>query len=58
MVGTAPAKAIGGQLELLKCFYYLLHWVFDSEGRHGSPHRRNLADLLDKRDDKDIDITQ
>jgi hypothetical protein len=25
--------APGGKLQLLKCFYYLLHWVFDQEGQ-------------------------
>jgi hypothetical protein len=31
----------GGQLDLPKIFYYLLHWVFDFEGMLGLLHLRN-----------------
>jgi hypothetical protein len=36
--------ATGGQLELPKCFYYLLHWIFDSEGkaRLATPEELNI----------------
>jgi hypothetical protein len=30
--GEQLLHASGGNLELPKCFYYLLHWVFDSGG--------------------------
>jgi hypothetical protein len=32
----------GGQLELSKCFYYIVQWTFD---RHGQPHMVHSADL-------------
>jgi hypothetical protein len=53
--------ATGGKLELPKCFYYLLHWVFDSEGqaRLATPEELNIQiSLRQSADNQDIDITQ
>jgi hypothetical protein len=53
--------ATGGQLELPKCFYYLLHWVFDSEGqaRLATPEELNIQiSLRQSADDQDMYITQ
>jgi hypothetical protein len=53
--------ATGGQLELPKWFYYLLHWVFDSEGqaRLATPEELSIQiSLRQSADDQDIDITQ
>jgi hypothetical protein len=53
--------ATGGQLELPKCFYYLLHWVFDSEGhaRLATPEELNIQiSLRQSADDQEIDIKQ
>jgi hypothetical protein len=53
--------ATGGQLELPKCFFYLLHWVFDSEGRArlATPEELNITiSLRQSVDDQDVEITQ
>jgi hypothetical protein len=53
--------ATGGQLELPKCFYYLLHWGFDSEGhaRLATPEELNIQiSLRQSANDQEIDITQ
>jgi hypothetical protein len=53
--------ATGGELELPKCFYYLLHWKFDSEGhaRLATPEELNFQiSLRQSADDQQVDITQ
>jgi hypothetical protein len=54
-------QSIYGQLEPPKCFYYLLHWVFDSEGyaRLVTPEELDIQiSLRQSADDQEIDITQ
>jgi hypothetical protein len=53
--------ATGGELELPKCFYYLLHWKFDSEGnaRLATPEELNIQiSLRQSTDYQHVDITQ
>ena len=53
--------ATGGQLELPKCFYYLLHWRFDAEGRArlATPDEMDLQiSIRQSADNTEIDITQ
>jgi hypothetical protein len=50
-----------GQLELPECFYYLLHWVFDSEGYAGlaTPEELDIQiSLRQSADDQESDIPQ
>jgi hypothetical protein len=37
-------SATGGKLELTKCFYYILQWVFDSEGVLSHMSKQDLED--------------
>ncbi len=60
MVGAITARH-GGQLELPICFYYLLHWVFDSEGcaRLATPDEMDIQiSIQQSADDHEIDIAQ
>jgi hypothetical protein len=53
--------ATGGQLELPKGFYYLLHWVFGSEGcaRLATPDEKDIQIFIQQSaDDEAIDIAQ
>jgi hypothetical protein len=53
--------ATGGQLELPKCFYYLLHWVFDYEScaRLATPDEMDIQiSIQQSADDQEIDIAQ
>jgi hypothetical protein len=60
MVGAITAR-YRVQLELPKCFYYLLHWVFDSEGcaRLATPDEMDIQiSIQQSADDQEIDIAQ
>jgi hypothetical protein len=54
----------GGKLELTKCFYYILHWVFDEKGRPRLMTKRELTvdneikrmRLIDSSSDKRVKI--
>ena len=37
--------ATGGKLELSKCFYYILQWKFDEEGRLSCASKEELETL-------------
>jgi hypothetical protein len=53
--------ATGGQFELPKCFYYPLHWVFDSEGcaRLTTPDELDIQiSIRQSADEQEIDIAQ
>jgi hypothetical protein len=53
--------ATGGKLELPKCFYYLLNWVFDIEGeaRLATPEELNIQITLRQSTyAQDVNITQ
>jgi hypothetical protein len=50
-----------GQLELPKCFYYLLHWVFDSKGcaRLATPNKMDIRIFIQQSaDDHEIGIAR
>jgi hypothetical protein len=64
MLGAAAPyhqDVTGGQLKLLECFYYLLHWVFYSEGyaQLATPEELDIQiSLQQSADDQEIDTTQ
>jgi hypothetical protein len=43
----------GGRLELPKCFYYILHWKFDTEGRASLATRNEMGLELEIRSSQD-----